>query len=124
VLIALGLSLCFRANCGTSAPRASTSSVRSSPRHRDAGTPDSPRAIVIVILVAGIVGAWLGSDHRAVARPLQRNEILVSLILGTWPRWCCRTWSTGPGATRRLQLPADRDLRQADQVPRLFAGLR
>ena len=83
MLIALGLALCFRANVWNIGAEGQyiLGAVFAGGIAMHA-TPDSPRAIVVAILVAGIVGGMLWAAITALLRDrFNANEILVSLML-------------------------------------------
>ena len=83
ILIALGLALCFRANVWNIGAEGQyiLGAIFAGGIAMQA-TPDSPRAIVIVILVAGIVGGMMWAAVTALLRDrFNANEILVSLML-------------------------------------------
>ncbi len=117
VLIALGLSLCFRANVWNIGAEGQyiLGAIFAGGIAMQA-TPDSPRAIVIVILVAGIVGGMGWAAITALLRDrFNANEILVSLMLVYVAEMVLSYLVYGPWRDPAgLQLPADRDLRQAD----------
>jgi hypothetical protein len=68
----------------------------------------------------GAVGGALGID-RLLARPLNANEILVSLMLSSVAAHCCIT-CCAPEGPERLQFPAPVMFQYDAMIPALIAG--
>jgi simple sugar transport system permease protein len=127
VLIALGLSLCFRANVWNIGAEGQyiLGAIFAGGIAMQA-TPDSPRAIVIVILVAGIVGGMGWAAITALLRDrFNANEILVSLMLVYVAEMVLSYLVYGPWRDPQgFNFPQTVTFAKPTQVPRLFAGLR
>jgi general nucleoside transport system permease protein len=127
VLIALGLSLAFRANVWNIGAEGQyiLGAVFAGGVAMHA-TADTPRAVVGVILLAGMVGgmAWAG----VVALLRQRfsaNEILVSLMLVYVAQMLLGYLVYGPWKDPNgFNFPQTATFANPTQIPRLVAGLR
>ncbi|MDH4059452.1 MAG: ABC transporter permease [Aquincola sp.] len=127
ILIALGLSLCFRANVwNIGAEGQYILGAIFAGGIAMGATPDSPRAIVIVILVAGIVGGMMWAAITALLRDrFNANEILVSLMLVYVAEMVLSYLVYGPWKDPQgYNFPQTVTFAKPTQVPRLFAGLR
>ena len=127
ILIALGLALCFRANVWNIGAEGQyiLGAIFAGGIAMQA-TPDSPRAIVIVILVAGIVGGMAWAAITALLRDrFNANEILVSLMLVYVAEMVLSYLVYGPWKDPAgFNFPQTVTFAKATQVPRLFPGLR
>jgi len=127
ILIALGLALCFRANVWNIGAEGQyiLGAIFAGGIAMQA-TPDSPRAIVIVILVAGIIGGMLWAAIVALLRDrFNANEILVSLMLVYVAEQVLSYLVYGPWKDPQgYNFPQTVTFAKPTQVPRLFDGLR
>jgi simple sugar transport system permease protein len=127
LLIALGLALCFRANVWNIGAEGQyiLGAIFAGGIAMQA-TPDSPRAIVIVILVAGTVGGMLWAAITALLRDrFNANEILVSLMLVYVAEMVLSYLVYGPWKDPQgFNFPQSVTFAKPTQVPRLFDGLR
>ena len=127
ILIALGLALCFRSNVWNIGAEGQyiLGAIFAGGIAMQA-TPDSPRAIVIVILVAGIVGGMCWAAITALLRDrFNANEILVSLMLVYVAEMVLSYLVYGPWKDPQgYNFPQTVTFAKATQVPRLFDGLR
>jgi simple sugar transport system permease protein len=127
ILIALGLALCFRANVWNIGAEGQyiLGAVFAGGIAMGA-TPDSPRAIVIVILVAGIVGGMMWAAITALLRDrFNANEILVSLMLVYVAEMVLSYLVYGPWKDPQgYNFPQTVTFAASTKVPRLFEGLR
>ena len=89
-------------------------------------TPDSPRAIVAVILGAGVVGGMLWAAITALLRDrFNANEILVSLMLVYVAEMVLSYLVYGPWKDPAgYNFPQTVTFANPTKVPRLFDGLR
>jgi simple sugar transport system permease protein len=127
ILIALGLALCFRANIwNIGAEGQYILGAIFAGGIAMGATPDSPRAIVIVILVAGIVGGMMWAAITALLRDrFNANEILVSLMLVYVAEMVLSYLVYGPWKDPQgYNFPQTVTFAKPTQVPRLFDGLR
>ena len=127
ILIALGLALCFRSNVWNIGAEGQyiLGAIFAGGIAMQA-TPDSPRAIVIVILVAGVVGGMGWAAITALLRDrFNANEILVSLMLVYVAEMVLSYLVYGPWKDPQgYNFPQTVTFAKATQVPRLFDGLR
>ena len=127
ILIALGLALCFRANVWNIGAEGQyiLGAVFAGGIAMQA-TPDSPRAIVLVILVAGVVGGMCWAAITALLRDrFNANEILVSLMLVYVAEMLLSYLVYGPWRDPQgFNFPQTVTFAKPTQVPRLFSGLR
>lgn len=127
ILIALGLALCFRSNVWNIGAEGQyiLGAVFAGGIAMQA-TPDSPRAIVIVVLVAGIVGGMCWAAVTALLRDrFNANEILVSLMLVYVAEMLLSYLVYGPWKDPQgYNFPQTVTFAKPTQVPRLFDGLR
>jgi len=127
ILIALGLALCFRANVWNIGAEGQyiLGAIFAGGVAMQA-TPDSPRAIVLVILVAGIVGGMLWAAITALLRDrFNANEILVSLMLVYVAEMVLSYLVYGPWKDPAgYNFPQTVTFAAPTKVPRLFDGLR
>ena len=127
ILIALGLALCFRANVWNIGAEGQyiLGAIFAGGIAMQA-TPDSPRAIVIVILVAGIVGGMLWAAITALLRDrFNANEILVSLMLVYVAEMVLSYLVYGPWKDPAgYNFPQTVTFAKPTQIPKLFDGLR
>jgi len=127
ILIALGLALCFRANVWNIGAEGQyiLGAVFAGGIAMQA-TPDSPRAIVIVILVAGMVGGMVWASIVALLRDrFNANEILVSLMLVYVAEQLLSYLVYGPWKDPAgYNFPQTVTFAKPTQVPRLVEGLR
>ncbi len=127
VLIALGLALCFRANVWNIGAEGQyiLGAVFAGGIAMQA-TPDSPRAIVIVILAAGILGGMVWAGITALLRDrFNANEILVSLMLVYVAEMVLSYLVYGPWKDPAgFNFPQTVSFAAPTKVPRLFDGLR
>ena len=127
ILIALGLALCFRANVWNIGAEGQyiLGAVFAGGIAMQA-TPDSPRAIVLVILMAGILGGMLWAAITAFLRDrFHANEILVSLMLVYVAEMVLSYLVYGPWKDPQgYNFPQTVTFAAPTKVPRLFEGLR
>jgi ABC-type uncharacterized transport system permease subunit len=127
ILIALGLALCFRANVWNIGAEGQyiLGAIFAGGIAMQA-TPDSPRAIVLVILVAGIVGGMAWAAITALLRDrFNANEILVSLMLVYVAEMVLSYLVYGPWKDPAgYNFPQTVTFAAPTKVPRLFDGLR
>jgi general nucleoside transport system permease protein len=127
ILIALGLALCFRANVWNIGAEGQyiLGAVFAGGIAMHA-TPDSPRAIVALILVAGIAGGMAWAAITALLRDrFNANEILVSLMLVYVAEMVLSYLVYGPWKDPAgYNFPQTVTFAKPTQVPRLFDGLR
>ncbi len=127
LLIALGLALCFRANVWNIGAEGQyiLGAVFAGGIAMQA-TPDSPRAIVIAILVAGVLGGMLWAAITALLRDrFNANEILVSLMLVYVAEMVLAYLVYGPWKDPAgYNFPQTVTFANPTKVPRLFDGLR
>ena len=127
MLIALGLALCFRANVWNIGAEGQyiLGAVFAGGIAMHA-TPDSPRAIVVAILLAGIVGGMLWAAVTALLRDrFNANEILVSLMLVYVAEMVLSYLVYGPWKDPAgYNFPQTVTFAKPTQVPKLFDGLR
>ena len=127
ILIALGLALCFRANVWNIGAEGQyiLGAIFAGGIAMQA-TPDSPRAIVVAILLAGIVGGMLWAAITALLRDrFNANEILVSLMLVYVAEMVLSYLVYGPWRDPQgFNFPQTVTFAKPTQVPRLFSGLR
>ena len=127
ILIALGLALCFRANVWNIGAEGQyiLGAIFAGGIAMQA-TPDSPRAIVIVILVAGMVGGMMWAAITALLRDrFNANEILVSLMLVYVAEMVLSYLVYGPWKDPAgFNFPQTVTFAKPTQVPRLFSGVR
>ena len=118
VLIGLGLSICYRSNVWNIGAEGQyvIGAVFASGVAMQAGA-DTPRAIVLVILAAGIVGGMVWAGIVALLRDrFNANEILVSLMLVYVAVMVLSYLVYGPWKDPEgLQLPADHHVRRHHQ---------
>ena len=127
ILIALGLALCYRANVwniGAEGQYILGAIFAGGIAMQVA--PDSPRAIVVVILGAGILGGMVWAGITAVLRDrFNANEILVSLMLVYVAEMLLSYLVYGPWRDPNgFNFPQTVTFAKVTQVPRIFAGLR
>ena len=127
ILIALGLALCFRANVWNIGAEGQyiLGAIFAGGIAMQA-TPDSPRAIVVVILLAGIVGGMVWAAIVALLRDrFNANEILVSLMLVYVAEMVLSYLVYGPWRDPAgFNFPQTVTFAKPTQVPRMFSGLR
>jgi general nucleoside transport system permease protein len=127
ILIALGLALCFRANVWNIGAEGQyiLGAIFAGGIAMQA-TPDSPRAIVIAILAAGIVGGMMWAAITALLRDrFNANEILVSLMLVYVAEMVLSYLVYGPWKDPQgYNFPQTVTFAAPTKVPRLFDGLR
>jgi len=127
VLIALGLALCYRANVWNIGAEGQyiLGAIFAGGLAMQA-TPDSPRAIVIVILAAGIAGGMAWAGITALLRDrFNANEILVSLMLVYVAEMLLSYLVYGPWRDPNgFNFPQTVTFAKVTQVPRIFSGLR
>jgi simple sugar transport system permease protein len=127
VLIALGLSLCFRANVWNIGAEGQfiLGAIFGGGVAMTAGA-DSSRAIVLAILAAGAAGGALWAALTALARDrFNANEILVSLMLVYVADMLLSYLVYGPWKDPQgFNFPQTVVFAEPTQVPRLAAGYR
>jgi len=127
ILIALGLALCFRANVWNIGAEGQyiLGAVFAGGIAMQA-TPDSPRAIVVLILLAGILGGMVWAGNTALLRVrFNANEILVSLMLVYVAEMVLSYLVYGPWRDPQgFNFPQTVSFAAPTKVPRLFEGLR
>ena len=127
ILIALGLALCFRANVWNIGAEGQyiLGAIFAGGVAMQA-TPDSPRAIVVAILIAGVLGGMLWAAITALLRDrFNANEILVSLMLVYVAEMVLSYLVYGPWKDPAgYNFPQTVTFAKPTQVPRLLDGLR
>jgi general nucleoside transport system permease protein len=127
LLIALGLALCFRANVWNIGAEGQfvLGAIFAGGVALQA-TPDSPRAIVVAVLAAGVLGGMLWAAITALLRDrFNANEILVSLMLVYVAEQILSYLVFGPWKDPQgFNFPQSATFAKATQVPRLADGLR
>ena len=127
ILIALGLALCFRANVWNIGAEGQyiLGAIFAGGVAMQA-TPDSPRAIVIAILAAGVLGGMAWAGITALLRDrFNANEILVSLMLVYVAEMVLSYLVYGPWKDPAgFNFPQTVSFAAPTKVPRLFDGLR
>jgi ABC-type uncharacterized transport system permease subunit len=127
ILIALGLALCFRANVWNIGAEGQyiLGAVFAGGIAMHAA-PDSPRAIVVAILAAGVLGGMLWAAITALLRDrFNANEILVSLMLVYVAEMVLSYLVYGPWKDPAgYNFPQTVTFAKPTQVPRLIDGLR
>ncbi len=127
VLIGLGLSVCFRSNVWNIGAEGQfvIGAVFASGVAMQAGA-DTPRAIVLLILVAGIVGGMVWAGIVALLRDrFNANEILVSLMLVYVALMVLSYLVYGPWKDPKgYNFPQTITFAAATKVPRLIEGFR
>ena len=127
ILIALGLALCFRANVWNIGAEGQyiLGAIFAGGIAMQA-TPDSSRAIVIVILAAGVLGGMVWAGITALLRDrFNANEILVSLMLVYVAEMVLSYLVYGPWKDPAgFNFPQTASFAAPTKVPRLFDGLR
>jgi general nucleoside transport system permease protein len=127
ILIALGLALCYRANVWNIGAEGQyiLGAVFAGGIAMQA-TPETPAAIVVVILVAGIVGGMVWAGITALLRDrFNASEILVSLMLVYVAEMVLSYLVYGPWRDPNgFNFPQTVTFAKVTQVPRIFAGLR
>jgi general nucleoside transport system permease protein len=127
ILIALGLALCFRANVWNIGAEGQyiLGAVFAGGVAMQA-TPDSPRAVVIAILAAGVAGGMAWAALTALLRDrFNANEILVSLMLVYVAEMVLSYLVYGPWKDPQgYNFPQTVTFAKPTQAPRLFDGLR
>jgi ABC-type uncharacterized transport system permease subunit len=126
-LIALGLSVCYRANVWNIGAEGQfvLGAVAAGGVAMQAGA-DAPRAIVVVILAAGIVGGMLWAGIVALLRErFNANEILVSLMLVYVADMLLSYLVYGPWKDPKgYNFPQTISFAAATRIPRLVDGYR
>ncbi|HTP72689.1 MAG TPA: ABC transporter permease [Burkholderiaceae bacterium] len=127
VLIGLGLAICYRSNVWNIGAEGQyvIGAVFASGVAMQAGA-DTPRAIVLVILAAGIVGGMLWAGIVALLRDrFNANEILVSLMLVYVAVMVLSYLVYGPWKDPKgYNFPQTITFAAATKVPRLIDGFR
>ncbi len=127
LLIALGLALAFRANVWNIGAEGQyiLGAVFAGGVAMHA-TPDSPRAIVLVVLLAGVLGGMLWAGIVAWLRDrFHANEILVSLMLVYVAEMVLGYLVYGPWKDPQgFNFPQTVTFATSTQVPKLVPGLR
>jgi general nucleoside transport system permease protein len=127
LLIALGLAFAFRANVWNIGAEGQyiLGAVFAGGVAMHAG-PDTPRAIVAVVLLAGVVGGMLWGACVALLRDrFNANEILVSLMLVYVAEMVLGYLVYGPWKDPNgFNFPQTVTFAASTQVPRLVSGLR
>ena len=126
-LIALGLSLCYRSNVWNIGAEGQfvLGAVFAGGVAMQA-TPDSPRAIVVAVLVAGVLGGMVWAGLVALLRDrFNANEILVSLML-VYVATLLLSWLVhGPWKDPKgYNFPQTINFLAVTQVPKLVTGSR
>lgn len=127
VLIGLGLSICYRSNVWNIGAEGQfvLGAIFAGGVAMQAG-PDSSRAIVVVILLAGVLGGMLWAGIVALLRDrFNANEILVSLMLVYVAVMVLNYLVYGPWKDPQgYNFPQSVTFAAATKVPRLVDGLR
>jgi len=127
LLIALGLALCFRANVWNIGAEGQfiLGAIFAGGVALQA-TPDSPRAVVVAVLAAGVLGGMLWAAITALLRDrFNANEILVSLMLVYVAEQVLSYLVFGPWKDPQgFNFPQSATFAKTTQVPRLVDGLR
>ena len=126
-LIALGLSVCYRSNVWNIGAEGQfvLGAVFAGGVAMQAG-PDSSRAVVVLILLAGVLGGMLWAGLVALLRDrFNASEILVSLMLVYVAELLLSYLVYGPWKDPKgYNFPQTITFAAATKVPRLFDGLR
>ena len=127
ILIGLGLAICYRSNVWNIGAEGQyvIGAVFASGVAMQA-TADTPRAIVLVILLAGIVGGMVWAGIVALLRDrFNANEILVSLMLVYVALMVLSYLVYGPWKDPKgYNFPQTITFAAPTKVPRLFDGFR
>ncbi|HEU5293336.1 MAG TPA: ABC transporter permease [Burkholderiaceae bacterium] len=127
VLIGLGLAICYRSNVWNIGAEGQyvIGAIFASGIAMQAGA-DTPRAIVIVILLAGIVGGMVWAGIVALLRDrFNANEILVSLMLVYVALMVLSYLVYGPWKDPKgYNFPQTITFAAVTKVPRLIEGFR
>src|SRR5262249_42696105 len=127
VLIGLGLAICYRSNVWNIGAEGQyvIGAVFAGGVAMHAG-PDTPRAIVVVILLAGVLGGMLWGAIVALLRDrFNANEILVSLMLVYVAVLVLGYLVYGPWKDPKgYNFPQTVTFAAATKVPRLIDGFR
>ena len=127
VLIGLGLSICYRSNVWNIGAEGQyvVGAIFASGIAMQAGA-DTPRAIVLAILLAGIVGGMVWAGIVALLRDrFNANEILVSLMLVYVALMVLSYLVYGPWKDPKgYNFPQTITFAAATKVPRLIEGFR
>ena len=127
MLIALGLSVCFRSNVWNIGAEGQfiLGALAGGYVAMQAG-PDSSRWIVVAILAAGVLGGMFWAGIVAFLRDrFNANEILVSLMLVYVAVQLLSYLVSGPWKDPQgYNFPQTQTFEAATSIPRLFAGSR